>query len=396
MPIHSWQVWNEPNLKKFFNPEGRLPDRPSVRAPARDLPRRDQEPGSDGPDRARGKPGLSTGRRPQGLGVSRPPIRQPGIKNEFDVAALHPYASTVYDFGQEVQRVHSVMKRHGDGATPLWLTEFGWGSAPPDRFGINQGPAGQAKLLRGSFELALRNRATWNVQRLYWFLWRDPAPDSRFAHRCSFCGSAGLLRHDRTAKAAFNGYIHFSADKTPPQVIIRSGPRQRGYTRDPTPIFSFFSSEPGSTFRCRLGGNPFAPCTSPRTLAPLSDGGHRFAIKATDATGNGSRIASRTFTVDTHAPRAPRITDTDPNSPANNNHPRVKGTAASGSAVRLYGTAGCTGTPMAHAPAAQFASPGLLASVADHTTTSFHADSIDAAGNVSPCSAAFNYVESSP
>ena len=120
------------------------------------------------------------------------------------------------------------MERHGDGATPLWLTEFGWGSAPPDRFGINQGPAGQAKLLRGSFELALRNRAAWNVQRLYWFLWRDPAPNSRFAHRCSFCGSAGLLRHDRTAKAAFNGYIHFSADKTPPHVIIRSGPRQRG------------------------------------------------------------------------------------------------------------------------------------------------------------------------
>jgi hypothetical protein len=51
---------------------------------------------------------------------------------------------------------------------------------------------------------------------------------------------------------------------------------------------------------------------------------------------------------------------------------------------------------MATGSATQFASPGLLASVADNTTTSFHADSIDAAGNVSPCSAAFNYVESSP
>ena len=26
-----------------------------------------------------------------------------------------------------------VMKRHGDGHTPLWLTELGWGSKPPSR-----------------------------------------------------------------------------------------------------------------------------------------------------------------------------------------------------------------------------------------------------------------------
>ncbi len=179
-------------------------------------------------------------------------------------------------------------------------------------------------------------------------------------------------------------------------MTIGSGPRQGGYTKDTTPAFSFFSNEPGSTFRCRLGQSSFAPCTSPRTLGPLGDGGHRFVVRATDAAGNGSRLVSRTFTIDTHAPPAPRITDTDPNSPANNNHPRVKGSAASGPAVRLFGTGGCTGTPMARAPAAQFASPGLLASVADDSTTTFHADSIDAAGNVSPCSAGFNYVESTP
>ena len=397
MPIHSWQVWNEPNLKKFFNPAGS--DSQTVHQYARLL--RISHDAIKSRDRSAqvvlaGNPGFPPDGGLKAWVFLDRLYAQPGIKQEFDVAALHPYASTVYDFGQEVQRVHSVMKRHGDGATPLWLTEFGWGSAPPDRFGINQGPTGQARLLRGSFQMALENRAAWNVQRLYWFLWRDPAPDSPFAHRCSFCGSAGLLRNNRTAKAAFTAYTHFSADKAPPQVIIGSGPRQGGHTNDPTPTFSFSASEPGSTFECHLGQNPFTPCTSPQTLAPLADGGHKFAIKAIDAAGNGSQIASRTFTVDTHAPRAPRITDTDPNSPANNNHPRVKGTAASGPTVRLYGTAGCAGPPMATGSAAQFASPGLLASVADNTTTSFHADSIDAAGNVSPCSAAFNYVESSP
>lgn len=395
MPIHSWQVWNEPNLKKFFNPEGS--DFQTVHQYARLL--KISHDAIKRRDRAAhivlaGNPGYPPAGGMKAWVFLDRLYGQPGIKNEFDVAALHPYASTVWDFGQEVRRVHSVMVQHGDGATPLWLTEFGWGSAPLDRFGINQGPAGQARLLQGSFEMALRNRSAWNVQRLYWFLWRDPAPNSRFAHRCSFCGSAGLLRHNRTAKAAFNAFTRFSADKTPPHVVM--GSRQRRYTNDPTPTFWFSSSEPGSTFQCHLGRNPFAPCTSPRTLARLGDGGHRFAIKATDAAGNESRIASSTLTIDTHAPGAPRIRDTDPNSPANNNHPRVRGMAATGPRVRLYGTPGCTGTQMAAGPAAQFASPGLLASVADNTTTSFHADSIDAAGNVSRCSAAFNYVESTP
>ncbi|HEY7150802.1 MAG TPA: glycosyl hydrolase [Solirubrobacterales bacterium] len=397
LPIHSWQVWNEPNLKKFFNPEGS--DSQTVHQYARLL--RISHDAIKSRDQSAqivlaGNPGYPPDGGLKAWVFLDRLYKQPGIKDEFDVAALHPYASTAWDFGQEVRRVHAVMQSHGDGATPLWLTEFGWGSAPPDRFGINQGPAGQARLLHGAFELALRNRSTWNVQRLYWFLWRDPAPTSRFAHRCSFCGSAGLLRHDRKAKAAFNAYTRFSADKRPPRVVFRFGPRQHGHTKNPTPTFGFHSTEPGSTFRCRLGQGPFSPCTSPRTLAQLSDGAHTFAVKATDAAGNGGRIASRTFTVDTHAPPAPRITDTDPDSPANDNHPRVKGNATPGPTVRLYAGAGCAGKPMATGAAAQFASPGLLASVADNTTTTFHASSIDGAGNSSPCSAGFNYVESSP
>ena len=92
---------------------------------------------------------------------------------------------------------------------------------------------------------------------------------------------------------------------------------------------------------------------------------------------------------------APSITDTDPNSPSNSNAPRVKGTAEAGSTVRLYKTAGCTGAPAASGTAAQFATPGLGVSVADNTSTLFRATARDAAGNISPCSAARAYVEDS-
>ena len=39
------------------------------------------------------------------------------------------------------------MKNRGDGATPLWLTEFAWGSGAPDQFCTNKGLAGQRDLL---------------------------------------------------------------------------------------------------------------------------------------------------------------------------------------------------------------------------------------------------------
>ena len=46
------------------------------------------------------------------------------------------------------QQFRRVMKEHSDGQTPLWVTEIGWGSNPPDQFGINKGLAGQERLLR--------------------------------------------------------------------------------------------------------------------------------------------------------------------------------------------------------------------------------------------------------
>ena len=106
-------------------------------------------------------------------------------------------------------------------------------------------------------------------------------------------------------------------------------------------------------------------------------------------------MVARSFTVDTQPPAAPRITDIDPNSPANDNAPEVKGTAVAGTAVWLYTNATCAGSPIGAGAAARFASPGITVSVADNTTTSFRARARDAAGNLSPCSSPFSYVEDS-
>ena len=103
----------------------------------------------------------------------------------------------------------------------------------------------------------------------------------------------------------------------------------------------------------------------------------------------------RSFTVDTSAPAAPSLTDTDPDSPANDNNPEVKGSAEAGSTVKIYSTADCTGTPLASGTAGELRLTGLTVNVAGDQTTSLRARATDRAGNESGCSAAIEYTEDS-
>ena len=108
----------------------------------------------------------------------------------------------------------------------------------------------------------------------------------------------------------------FTVDATAPETTIDSGPS--GTTNDPTPSFGFSSSEPGSSFECKVDAGAYAPCSSPLTTGALADGSHSFSVRATDSAGNTDATpASRSFTVDATAPETtidsgPSGTTTDP------------------------------------------------------------------------------------
>ena len=92
-------------------------------------------------------------------------------------------------------------------------------------------------------------------------------------------------------------------DRTPPATRLRhhpaallfaSGPRRRV-------SFAFAASEPGASFHCKLDGQPWRICRSPRTYL-AAPGRHVFRVFAIDAAGNrdrspatfGFRVRSRT------------------------------------------------------------------------------------------------------
>jgi hypothetical protein len=290
LPITSWQIWNEVNLK--FSYPGATYQQKAQKYGALVQVSHDAIKSRD-PKAQIVLAGITTQKDPNAFKFLTSFYNVRHIKDSFDVAAQHPYGSNDTQIKTAIQKFRSVMGSHGDKATPLWITEFAWGSGPPDGIGVNKGLAGQATALTNSYRMFLNNRTAWNLQRVFWYLFRDPESGGG----CSFCGTAGLLKYNRDPKPALNAFTAFTTETTPPQASITGGPPAGSLTHDKTPTFSFKSSEAGSTFQCRFDTKPFAACASPLTSKPLTNGTHKFNVKAIDAAGNESAVASRSFRV---------------------------------------------------------------------------------------------------
>src|SRR5829696_2878292 len=123
-----------------------------------------------------------------------------------------------------------------------------------------------------------------------------------------------------TKKCDRNAYLDYvtltitDVTVTPLQTTIDSGPSDTLSSNSAN--FAFSSTEPDSTFECKLDDAAFASCSSPQGYTNLSEGAHTFSVRATDAAGNTDATpASRTWTVDTVAPNT--TIDTNPNALTN-------------------------------------------------------------------------------
>lgn len=113
--------------------------------------------------------------------------------------------------------------------------------------------------------------------------WDTCFPPQRFRNLTEGPHSVAVRATDAAGNAEPGQATHnFTVDATPPATAITSPPESPTATGA---YLTFSSSEPGSRFRCRLGGRLKA-CSSPAIYTPLLPGPHVFEVQALDAVGN--------------------------------------------------------------------------------------------------------------
>jgi polysaccharide biosynthesis protein PslG len=209
LPIRRWEIWNEQNIVTFA-------DRPDPASFARLIR-------ISGRAIHRGDPGAKVilggffGRP-----LQIPPnvasgdylarfYRAGNVKRYFEGVALHPYVARARAMGAQIENLRRIMRLHDDAATPIYVTELGWGShSGPTRW--ERGLYGQANQLSRAFAMLSAQRLRWRVGGVWWFTWTDEGGS------CSFCRSAGLLTEKRRAKPAwyrFNAWTGGDPDTVP-------------------------------------------------------------------------------------------------------------------------------------------------------------------------------------
>jgi len=184
-PIRLWQIWNEPNFVLFWKPW------PSADAYARLLRVSARAIHDIDPGALIALAGVA----PVNAGIRtwvflRRLLRIPGVRRDFDTAALHPYSTTLPELEYQLRKVRGVMAAVGLGRRPLLVTELGVASQGTYPSAFVRGTTGQAEFLRVAYARLLEMRRRWRIGGVDWFTWQDGTqPDPH----CAFCEGAGLL-----------------------------------------------------------------------------------------------------------------------------------------------------------------------------------------------------------
>ncbi len=198
MPIRRWQIWNEPNFLLAWHPRisprgyGRL-----LGVAARAIHSVD-----------RGAEIVAAAVAPVEAGMLpwvfvRELYDVPGIRRDFDVMAVNPYASTVAGVEYEIRHVRHAMALAGDSGTPLRVTELGVASNGVFPNPFDKGRRGQANFLLRAYKRLLARRRRWRIAGVDWFAWQDLGYNDT---HCVFCQYAGLFDVEGRAKPAWHAF----------------------------------------------------------------------------------------------------------------------------------------------------------------------------------------------
>jgi hypothetical protein len=207
VPIREWEVWNEPNVRSYWNvrsgPRGPfLGYAALLRASYRAIKRADRH----------AKVVLA------GFPLDLPRdlamlYRRGHIRRYFDVAGLHPFLKTPELSLSVVELVRRVMRRFHDARKPIEITEITWPASRGQPLAsvlrgwrpLETTDAGMARRVSNAYRLFARNRRLLRMRSVYWYDWAsnyEPSSDFDFS---------GLVRYregvvePQPALAAYRG-----------------------------------------------------------------------------------------------------------------------------------------------------------------------------------------------
>jgi hypothetical protein len=208
VPIRRWQIWNEENYYFFATPAS--PGRFAALVKQSHRALRSADRGAQvllGGLFSHPRPGYPRGMAATTFLNRLYGVR--GIRGSFEGVAVHPYAPTLGAFKTDLGEVRRVMRRHGDGRTGLYVTEFGWGSQANSPVSFEVGKRGQATILRRAYAYMKHAHHALGLKQAFWFSWKD------VRNTCSFCDSVGLFRAGRGlhAKPAWHAFTRASGGR---------------------------------------------------------------------------------------------------------------------------------------------------------------------------------------
>ena len=163
VPIRDWQVWNEPNIIRYWS------EQPFARSYVRLLRAAHAALHTADPGVTVVLAGL-----PNVSWKALRAIYRAGGRGHFDAVALHPYTGKPADVLRLIRYARRVMREHGDRKLPIWVTELSWPAAAgklgqPSPFAVSD--AGQARRLGRTLELLSGARKRRHIERVFWYTW---------------------------------------------------------------------------------------------------------------------------------------------------------------------------------------------------------------------------------